>query len=331
MTKVNHDNLEDLLRHAPPRPLPPADAADAARAAVREEWRATVGRRRRRSNVMRYAVAAMVLLGVFATLSLFRTPALPAVQVASIDKSIGPVYLLGERAELRATDDLAAIMSGQTIVTGDDAGLSVAWGEGGSLRLDQNTRVEFTDTESVFLSEGRVYFDSRAAVIGAFDEASETPPFGLHTPLGQVQHVGTQYMATVDGDVLVVSVREGEVAIEGTYYDHSAKSGEQVTLSGGQRPSVLSIAGSGGEWDWIATTTPVVDVDGRNLMEFLEWASRELGLQLAFEGGAQSVAESAILHGSIDSAPADALRMRLASAALSWRIERGIIYVGDEP
>ena len=331
MTNVDHESVEDLLRHATPRPMPPAEASASARAAVRDEWRATVGQRQRRRRTARYALAATVILGLFAALNLLRTPAPVPVQVASIDKSVGPVYVLGEQAELRETGGLAAIMSGQTVVTGAGAGLAVAWGDGGSLRLDEQTRVEFADRESIFLHEGRVYFDSRDAALASGPIDGDPPVLRLRTGLGQVQHVGTQYMVRVGRDELVVSVREGEVEIDGDYFEHSAVGGEQITLSGSQRPSVLSIAPTGGDWEWIEQTTPVVDVDGRNLYEFLAWVSRELGLQLAFVGDAESVARSAILRGSIDSRPADALRMRLASAALVWRIEEGVIYVGGEP
>lgn len=331
MTNVNHEIVEDLLRHATPRQMPPAEAAASARAAVRDEWRATVGRRQRRRRTVGYALAATVIVGTFAALNLLRTPAPVPVQVASIDKSVGPVYVLGEQAELRETGSLKAIMSGQTVVTGAGAGLAVAWGDGGSLRLDQATRVEFTDRESIFLHEGRVYFDSWDATLASGAADSDAPVLRLRTGLGQVQHVGTQYMVRIDRDELVVSVREGEVEIDGDYFDHNAVSGEQVTLSGSQRPSVLTIASSGGDWEWIEQTTPVVDVDGRSLHEFLAWVSRELGLQLAFVGDAESVAQDAILRGSIDLRPADALRMRLASTALEWRIEEGVIYVGGEP
>ena len=331
MTNVDHDNLEELLRNATPRPTPPTSAVDAARAALRDEWRETIGQRRRRRSVVLYAVAATVILGAFAAFNLFRVPTLPAMQVASIDKSFGPVYLLGEGAELRSTDELAAILSGQTVVTGADAGLAVAWGHGGSLRLDQNTRVEFSDAESVFLREGRVYFDSRNSELAAAPDSVGAPAFLLHTVQGQVRHLGTQYMARVDSDTLVVSVREGEVAVDGNYHDQIVNPGQQLTMSGRQRPVVLAIPATGGDWEWVGATTPAVDVDGRGLHEFLEWASRELGLKLEFEGNAEAVARDAVLRGSIDSHPADALRMRLASAALSWRIEEGVVYVGNEP
>lgn len=330
MTNLDHDALRDLLRHAKPRPMPSADVAETARAAIRDEWRSSVGRRQRRHRIVRLAAAATILLGLFAAYNLLRVPALPAVRVASIDKSFGSVYVLAEQAELRHTGDLAAIMAGQTIVTGQDAGLAVAWGDGGSLRLDQNTRLEFTDIDSVFLQEGRVYFDSRGVTLAANTHTGDTPVLRLRTVRGEIQHIGTQYMAQVDGDSLVVSVREGEVAIDGAYFDHRAGRGEQVILRGSQRPTVLNIAASGADWAWLENTTPLVDVDGHSLYEFLTWVSRELGLGLVFRGDAETIARMAVLRGSIDTRPADALRVRLASAALPWRIEEGIIYVGKD-
>lgn len=329
MTQVDQKALEDLLRQAAPRPAPSDEATEAARGAVRGEWQTTIGRRRRRRQAAGLAVAATVLIGMFLALDLLRVPTPAPQQVAAIDKSFGPVYVLGEQAEMRLSD-ITAIVAGQTVVTGERAGLAIAWGGGGSLRLDQNTRVEFADSKSIFLQYGRVYFDSREAAIVAGFDAGDSPAFLLGTPHAAVRHVGTQYMARVTDETLVVSVREGKVEIDGNYFDHQAVRGEQVTLRGRQRPSLLNIAGTGGDWQWIEATTPAVDVDGRSLYEFLTWVSRELGLQLEFEGDAEAVSRAAILRGSIDSRPADALRMRLASAALAWRIDGGTIYVGYE-
>jgi hypothetical protein len=79
----------------------------------------------------------------------------------------------------------------------------------------------------------------------------------------------------------------------------------------------------------VAKTTPGVDVDGKTLHEFLLWVSREMGLELRFEGEAEAVAREAVLRGTIDTEPAEALRLRLATAALNWRIEGGVIYITD--
>ena len=82
-------------------------------------------------------------------------------------------------------------------------------------------------------------------------------------------------------------------------------------------------------WAWVNRTTPSADVDGKSLHEFLTWVSREMGLELEFEGQAEGIARVAILKGRIDAEPGDALRQRLATAALNWRIDEGVIYISD--
>jgi len=329
MTNVDHEALEDLLRHASPRPTPSREDEAAVRTAVRQEWRELTDRRQKRRRIVQYAVAATVLVGVFAGFNVFRGPTVVAVQVATIEKNIGPVYLLGEQAELRETVELASIMSGQVIVTGADAGLSIAWGSGGSIRIDENSRIEFTDGRSVFLESGRVYFDSQRAPMVAGIDAGGMPGVTLRTEFGNIEHLGTQYMTEVYADTLVVSVREGQVAIDGTYHDHLASPGQQVTIIGAEQPSVLSINAYGEAWSWVNRTTPAADVDGKSLHEFLTWVCREMGLEMKFEGQAETVARNAILKGRIDTEPAEALRQRLATAALDWRIDEGVIYISD--
>lgn len=323
------DALEELLKKASPRPVPSQQDEAAVRSAVKAEWRSVTGKRRVRRNVFQYALAATVLLGVFALFSMFRVPDIEAVEVASIEKSFGAIYMLGEEAELRETGELSSVLSGQTIVTGDDAGLALAWGKGGSLRVDENSRVAFTGDSGIFLGSGRVYFDSQPSSMVAGITSGGSPEFTVVTEHGAVMHTGTQFMTRAGSEELVVSVREGQVAIDGLYYEHAAASGEQVTFSGRQRPTVLSIGRSGQNWDWVARTSPPVDMDGKTIRVFLDWACRELGLELKFEGGAEPVADRESLKGTVDIEPADALRIRLASAALDYRIEEGVLYVSD--
>lgn len=323
------DALEELLKKASPRPMPSAQDEALVRRAVKSEWQSLTGRRRVRQRVFQYALAATVVLGIFAAFNVFRSPNIEAVQVASIEKSFGAIYLLGESAELRETPELSNVLSGQTMITGNEAGLALAWGNGGSLRVDEESRVTFTDQGSIYLESGRVYFDSTPSPLIAGIAASVVTGFTVLTDHGEVAHTGTQFMAETDSDALVVSVREGQVAVEGVYHKHTASPGEQVTLAGRQRPIVLDISRSGQAWSWITRTSPAADVNGKSLQQFLGWACRELGLELAFEGQAGRVAQDAILRGTIDIEPADALRLRLASAALTYRIDEGVLYVSD--
>jgi len=325
------DVLEQLLKTATPRPVPSQEDAAIARQAVRAEWESVTQRRKSRRRVLAIAMAASVLLGVFVVSNILQTPAIEPVHVASIDKSFGSIYLLGESSELKESSDLRNVVAGQTIVTGNDAGMALAWGNGGSLRVDGNTRIEFTSADVITLKSGRVYFDSRPVVLAGTNHAAAAGTFVIHSEHGVITHVGTQFMAGVEPELLTVSVREGQVAIEGEFYSYQASPGEQVRLTGRQRPSVLSVSRHGDYWDWVGLTSPPVNVDGRSLHEFLTWACREMGLELQYQGEAERVARhDAILKGTIDTAPADALRLRLASAALAWRIDdNGVIYVSE--
>ena len=323
--------LEELLKHASPRPMPSRSDEAVVRQALRAEWQAVSGRHRSRRRIVGFAMAATVLIGVFSVFSLFRLPVVDAVQVATIEKSFGAIYLLGESSELRETPALSSVLSGQTIVTGDEAGIALAWGLGGSVRLDANTRVTFRDDESVYLESGRVYFDSEPSALIAGITAGDTKDFVVITDYGEVSHIGTQFMTRVGDRNLSVSVREGRVAVDGQYHDYVASSGEQVTLSGRQQPSVLSISGYAKDWSWVSRTSPPADVDGKSIYEFLQWVHRETGLEPRFEGQAEQVARIELLKGTIDAEPLKALPRWMATTALGYEINEGegVIYVSN--
>lgn len=331
-TSISSDDaLEQLLKHATPRPTPsPSDEA-AVRRAVRAEWQNLTTKRQSRRRVLQYAIAATVLIGVFSVLSVFRMPVVEVVQVATIQKSFGSIYLIGEESELRETRDLATVYTGQTVVTGREAGIALAWGNGGSLRIDEKTRVEFLADDSVYLESGQIYFDSEPSTLIAGIAADRIDDFVVVTDYGEIVHIGTQFMTAVAADELTVSVREGQVAVDGVYHDHVATPGQQVTLSGRQRPTVLSIGLSGNTWDWISRTSPAIDVEGRSFHDFLNWVSRETGLAFQYEGRAEHVARhEAILKGTIDKEPLEALRSWSRTSALQSRIVEGVIYVSDK-
>jgi len=154
------ESLEQLLGKASPRPVPDSADVATAREAVRREWHAVSGGNRSRKRMLALAVAATVLISAFSLFNVLRMPDVDIVPVASIQKSFGSIYLLGDQSELTRVDDLSTIHTGQIIVTGDDAGIALAWGNGGSVRLDSNTVVEFRNGSTVFLRSGQIYFDS---------------------------------------------------------------------------------------------------------------------------------------------------------------------------
>jgi len=326
MTEHTDDAVATLLGQAAPRPAPPAEDQQQVRAAVRAEWLVATGQRKSRRRVMHFAIAATVLLAVALGVNQLRVDEAMPVQVAAISKSYGSIYLLGEQSELQKLPNLAVISAGQTIVTGSDAGIGLDWGGGGSLRIDADTRIEFVSTDTVFLRSGRIYFDSQvAAITGSGDRVSTLQ---IETDHGRVRHLGTQYMTYVDEHGLSVSVREGEVAIDGDYYDQTAVAGQRLTLSGSSRPNVVNIKGYGDAWQWIESTAPATQLDGKSAREFLHWVSRETGLQLEFESeAAKQLANATMLRGTVATEPTNALRVWMMGVDLDWRVQGGVIYV----
>jgi ferric-dicitrate binding protein FerR (iron transport regulator) len=319
------DAVEKLLEQASPRRAPPAADEERIREVLRAEWQAVTGRRVSRRRVIGFAVAASVVLAATLVFNSFRLNDVAPLQVATIDKSHGSIYLLGEQSELRELIDLSEISAGQTLITGSDSGIGLMWGSGGSLRVDADTRIEFVSENVVYLRKGQVYFDSQPGVVAAISTGSLLQ---IQTDYGAVTHMGTQYMTYADDKKLAVSVREGTIAVDGLYYDATAAAGEQLTLAGRGRPSVVNIKGYGDAWQWVEATTQDFDVDGRTMQEFLDWVSRETGLQVEFSDAAvMEQARQAVLRGIVDKAPTEALRLRMMTASLDWRIEGGNLIV----
>lgn len=323
-------SLEELLGRASPRPVPNLADAAAVREAVRAEWHSVSGKHRSRKRLLRFAVAATILVSVFSIFNSYRVPDPGVVQVASIQKRFGTIYVLGKQSQLTPADDLAAIHAGQIIVTGDDAGIALSWGLGGSVRMNKGTKIEFIDENTVRLWSGQVYFDSEPSGLVAGNSRGGVDSFEIETEHGLVSHVGTQFMTEVESDEISVSVREGRVDVAGKYYPYTVEKGEQVTFRGRERPVAFSFPEYGAAWDWVGHTSPSINVDGRSVYEFLHWAGRELGREIIFSS--DSVRQNAmdeIFHGDVNTAPADALSMRMATTDIEWRYDEGAIYVGE--
>ena len=139
--------LEELLGKAEPRPMPPRQDEESIRQAVRDEWDQVTNRRLRNRRVAQFALAASVLLAVFVSLNALRGPFDGKLlqQVAGIEKQFG---------------DITQLRNGQAVETGQESGLTLSWHDGGSLRLDQKTHVEFESDSEVYLPTGRIYFAS---------------------------------------------------------------------------------------------------------------------------------------------------------------------------
>ncbi len=325
----NDDAVEALLEQASPRPTPPGKDEQMIREAVFSEWQAVTSRHRARTRMTRFAVAATVLLGVAVTFNMMQDSGIAPVQVATIAKSHGSIHVRGEESQMHQLRDLTSIMSGQMIITAHDSGIGLSWGNGGSLRIAADTRIEFISDQEVFLHAGRIYFDSTPSELIA-DSARDAGAAELRilTDHGTVTHLGTQYMTYTSDSELTVSVREGEVSIDGKYHDEKALAGQQLSIAGSARASITNFPRHGDAWGWIEEVSPDVETDGRSVDVFLNWVSRETGLQVDYPNEAtQQIARDVVLNGTVNLEPRAALDFWLETTDLNWYVDGGTIKV----
>jgi ferric-dicitrate binding protein FerR (iron transport regulator) len=310
--------LKELLSKAPPRPTPPQQDEELIRQAIRAEWDQVTKRRIRTRRVTQFALAASVLLAVFVSLDALRGPfdGKQLRQLASIEKQFGIITMLN---------------NGQAVETGEGAGLTLAWNDGGSLRLDQNTRVEFESGSEIYLQSGRIYFDSMPSGIPSVRTDPDKAKLTIRTDAGTVRHFGTQFITQTDGDELSVMVREGRVSIEGSHVNKTATVtvGQKLTVTRDGQTSVHDVELTGGDWQWIEKTSPSFTLDNRPIIEFLTWVSRETGQPLRFTSSAvEDIVKEKELRGVADKEPSLALPFYMQLTGLNWVIKDGEIVVG---
>jgi ferric-dicitrate binding protein FerR (iron transport regulator) len=308
------DAVRQLLRDAGPRPLPPEDDIRAIRDAARAEWMRRYERDPRRRGRTWLAAAAVLLAGLIGLAWWTRARSSAVPPVASVERVSGPV-----RWKVRSPVVAGSVLDTDAETPGR---VTLRMRGGASVRLDFATRVRFASATMVELERGAVYVDT-----GVSPRGSEDVTVRAGNVL--VRPAGTQYQVRAGGHAAKVQVREGRVAVNRGTQSLVAIAGEEVVLSDDGR--VLRRAGtlSGPDWAWVGDAAPMLAIEGVKLREFLSWISRETGLRVEpADGEAVAVADSCVLHGSIENvAIADAPGVVLSSCGLGHRISDGTLAV----
>ena len=323
----------ELLAKAAPRISPPEVVEAEVREAVHAEWQTVVRKNNRRRHTISFALAASVLLAVFATLNLLRDPlaGFDSTVLASIDRQFGDTNITAQGESLNT--QVVSIEGGDVVETGADSGIALGWHHGGSIRIDENSVVVFEKTGQIYLQRGRVYFDSIDIL------SPQAQPAGvdllIRTDSGVISHLGTQYMTQITGEGVTVSVREGRVSVAGKQGNRRVVAGEQMALAASGAFLVSEIDGFDDQWQWIEKTTPPIDLDGRPVSQALDWVSRESGLNIVYENdAAESLAASTELRGlqgQLDVEPTRALELFMLTVDLQARIGDGDIVISEAP
>jgi hypothetical protein len=207
-----------------------------------------------------------------------------------------------------------AVPSGASILT-QSGRVALRLKSGGTLRLAPQTSLTLTASSAAKLDAGEVYFDS--------EDGSAAQHFELRTGFGMVRDVGTQFVASLTPERLEVGVRDGRVAVARDRETVEARPGERLFIPrAADRVRRETIATFGPEWEWIERLAPPFDIDGRKLIDFLEWDAVQTGRVVVFaDGASERIARDTVLNGSIDLEPMAKLKAVLALTDLDYTLE----------
>lgn len=327
------ETVERLLRLAGPREPIPEDVAARVYDRVHREWQASsrppdssrVYRRVRREwkrdatirRVRRWAVpialAASVVVAV--TMLLQPPPSAPdRIALGTIARVVG--------AGATGPAIGQPVYAGDVLETGTGEKLSILINDGESLRIDEETTLAFVARDEFRLDSGRMYADTG-------DFMYRDRGLIIHTAMGSVTDVGTQFSVQATAERLDVAVREGRVDVSHGASEFVAVAGERLSLDRSGEPEVGSVEPYDAFWNWTAALAPSFDIENKSLLDFLRWAARETGRELVFEDNELRMsAMRTDLHGSVeDFQPLEALESVLATTNFRYRIQADRIVI----
>jgi ferric-dicitrate binding protein FerR (iron transport regulator) len=322
---MHDDEIECVLKAAGRRERVPEDIEQAVREGVLKEWRAVVAERRgqRRSRAALAAAASVLVAVVGAWFAVSRPGSVEApvatLSVAQQDVRVRSDWWRG----WQPADAGRRLAAGEALETGLNGRAGLSLPHVASVRIDHGTRVRLASAERLVIERGAVYVD-------AGRDGAPASRLVVETPTGVVRHVGTQYEVRLDGGSVRVRVREGRVEWRSRRgVVENGQAGEQLTIAANGAVTRDDAARYGPSWEWIASTAPAPEIEGRPLAEFLAWAGRELGREVVFESPeVADEAASIIVHGSIDGlTPAQALDVVLATTSVRGTLDEGRLLV----
>jgi|GEM_PF-1403715 len=336
-TEFSDEALASLLDQVDSRPAPPEDVERSIYEQTRRDWVALQARHTKKVRKVRtyrfLAAAAVILLAVMIKPAFF--PAGTATNglrmLAVVNNQVGTAFVVRDSQRLpllvgSGTNDVPGneLFAGDSIITTAGSGVSINWVAGSTIRLAESSELTLHGAEELELKSGQVYADIPALPGGQ----PAAPNLKINTRFGIVQHIGTQFMVSNHPDTVVVMVREGTVSVTNDQQTLVTIAGHQSTLDSGGKINRSAVPVFGDEWQWAEQLAPAFNVEGQPLYAVLNRIGRETGKQIQYESAdAERIAQSTVMHGSIDVAPENALENLLETNDLSWYEENGIVHL----
>lgn len=312
-TPDDETDIEQLLKHAGPRVIPPDTLVREVRAEVHRAWQESVAQRKRQTKVRAFTAAASIGAAAILGGAIFVTQDIPQQRMAHVARIEGEV--MRDAGLFHAPESLrqgSPVYVGDALSSAADSRIALALEDGLSVRLDAGSHMEIVAHDLVRLGEGAVYIDAASDDQGSI-------ALTVETEVGAVRHLGTQYEVRAHSEGVRVSVREGRVAVDTDAGLYAADAGDQIDVGEHGLIARSRLSPIDPLWNWVVQVAPTFDIENRSLSEFFDWLSRETGWVVNYASPeVQKQAQQTILRGSIRGLqPRIALDAVLASTRFS--------------
>ena len=309
----SEDDIEELLGAVGPRDAPSGEHAPDVQIEVHAAWREMVAERLQARRAVHWGIAAgLILVALVGTLGTLKVSgSYPPATVATIVRIDGQLLGANSKELWSRRGSRAAVKVRERLRTDNRSRVALALPNGVSVRLDHDTVATFAAIDRIVLTSGAIYVD-------APKNAQASASLMVQTPVGEVQHIGTQYQVRVQEEKVEISVREGSVVIRNGVRASTALAGQSVHLKADGAIVQAPITAWDGTWDWAAKVAPRFVIENATLADFLAWVGRETGRHVVYASRqAKAAAHEVHMHGSIDGLDLDtALQAVLATTRL---------------
>ncbi len=318
--EVDRDIVGELVKAGGRRPTPSDAAYEKVVTAAREAWQQQLRSRRNRRRQRYFALAAAAVglaIGIPLTMQLLPTSPPPAIAFTTLLDGHVLVLDADEGAWQTVDGTVVAWPAGARLRTSTGNRIALDLAQGGSLRVDEASELTLASVGRIELVTGAIYFDSRAATgIGTLE---------VSTAHGLLRTIGTQFEAATFADALRIRVREGSVAIQrgSQLPDLTGVAGEQLRLDSAGAAQNTPFPAHDPEWSWAIALADTPPIDGRPLLELLDWVVRETGHELRFaDPTVERQARVITMRGDLGNvSPLEALEIALATTDLDHVVQ----------
>ena len=283
---------------------------------VRRQWSRSNSRVNYGLSFLRWGLPAAIAAGLLLVVTIREPASVPEAR---------PVGTIVRVTGSTASADFAVgneIRVGEILDTSSGEGLGIRLRNNTSLRLDGNSLLKLDATDEFTLLLGRVYADTGA-------DAYAKKQLTIHTASGSAVDIGTQFSVGFKDADMSIAVREGRVDVTDALETHEVAAGRKLVVRPGAAVRFEDVPTSGSSWDWAVTLAPSFEIEGRSLMDFLKWVSREMGYELEFVNDEQRMAAmQARLHGSAEGLDLEeAIDMVFSTTGFSYSIDDQVLSV----